>query len=335
MIVNAAKPGKRAARAGGTCYAGRRMRRLLAGIGVLALIALGGTVYVLGGLPPREEVRALALRNPGPTAVMRQREEEARKAKRAPRRQQIWVPLSRVSRHLIHAVLVAEDPNFFGHEGVDWEAVRESVEANVRRGRFARGGSTITQQLAKNLFFTTRKSLTRKVRELLVARWLEQDLTKKRILETYLNVIEWGDGTYGCEAAAERYYGKPAADLTETEAAGLAAMIPSPRRINPHVSPARHARAQKRILWLMARAGYVRREVAGLGSEPPPPEPVEEADEEPPPEVPAQEPGPLQPTTHPPASSPAEPPPAEPPPSQPPPETEPVGPGTGAGAEIV
>jgi monofunctional biosynthetic peptidoglycan transglycosylase len=312
------------------------MRRLRAAVGVLALVALGGAGYVYWGLPPREEARALARRNPGPTAVMRQREEEARKAKRTPRRQQTWVPLSRVSRHLIHAVLVAEDPKFFGHEGVDWEAVRESVEANVRKGRFARGGSTITQQLAKNLFFSTRKSLVRKLRELLVARWLEQDLTKKRILEIYLNVIEWGDGIYGVEAAAERYYGKPAADLTEVEAAGLAAMIPSPRRINPRVSPARHARAQKRILWLMARAGYVRREVAGLGSEPPP-EPVEEADEEPLSE-PAPVPAPTEPTDRPTApaeASPAEPPPVEPPPATPPPSAAPESPVAGAGPKIV
>jgi len=297
------------------------MRRALAAGGGTAAIAIGAALYVLWGLPPREQVRALAGRNPGPTALMRQRQEEARKAKRSPGRRQSWVPLSRVSRHLIHAVLVAEDPKFFGHEGVDWEAVRESVEANVKKGRWARGGSTITQQLAKNLFFTTRKSLTRKAREFLAARWLEQDLTKKRILEIYLNVIEWGDGVYGCEAASQVHYGKRAAELTETEAAGLAAMIPSPRRIDPRVSPARHARAQKRILWLMARAGYVRREVADLGTEPPPPEPVEEgeieeADEEAPPESPAPEPGPPQPTASPTAPAPAEPAPSESPPAE-------------------
>ena len=257
--------------------------------GSLAAIGIGYGVYVAGGLPPREEIRALAHANPGLTGLMRQRAEEAREKGRAPRRMQTWVPLSRVSRHLINAVLVAEDPRFFGHQGVDWEAVRESVEANVRRGRFARGGSTITQQLAKNLFFTTRKSPTRKLREFLVARWLEEDLTKKRILEIYLNVIEWGDGLYGCGAAAELYYGKPAVALDETEVAGLAAMIPSPRRINPRVSPLRYLRAQRRILWLMAHAGYVRREVAGMGAEPPP-ETVEESDEET--DAPAADPSP-------------------------------------------
>jgi monofunctional biosynthetic peptidoglycan transglycosylase len=252
---------------------------------LLLLLGLGlaFVVYLWWGLPSRSDVSALATRNPARTAVMRQREEEAQDAKRKLGHSQAWVPLSRVSRHLIHAVLSSEDQKFFGHEGVDWEAVKASVEANQKAGRFARGGSTITQQLAKNLFFSTRKSLVRKARELLVARWLEQDLTKARILELYLNVIEWGDGVYGCEAAARRYYGKSCAVLDETEAAGLVAMIPNPRRINPRVNAARHARAQRRVLWLMAHAGYLGN--TRLGSEPPPPpEPVEE--DEPPPILP-------------------------------------------------
>ena len=147
------------------------------------------------------------------------------------------MPIGRISRHLVHAVLAAEDQKFFGHEGVDWDAIKESVEVNRARKRFARGGSTITQQLAKNLFFTTHKSLVRKARELLVARWLEEDLSKRRILELYLNVIEWGDGIYGCQAAARRYYGKACASLSAPEAAGLAAMIPNPRRLNPRSTP--------------------------------------------------------------------------------------------------
>jgi monofunctional biosynthetic peptidoglycan transglycosylase len=251
------------------------------------LIALGALAALIAwfwwGLPSRGEVRALAQKPPGVTAVMRQREEEAKAAGRTARRIQTWVPIGRVSRHLVHAVLASEDQKFFGHEGVDWDAVRESVEANRQAGRFARGGSTITQQLAKNLFFSTRKSLMRKARELLVAYWLERDLSKVRILELYLNVIEWGDGVYGCQAAALRYYGKPASALDASEAAGLAAMIPNPRRINPRVSATRHARAQRRVLWLMAHAGYL--STSGLGSEPPPPEPVE--DEGPQPTEPA------------------------------------------------
>ena len=245
----------------------KRVRRLAV---FALLLALGYAGYVLFGLPPRANVRALAKKNPEATGVMQQRAEEAAQAKhKPPRREQVFVPLSRISRNLIHAVVIAEDPKFFGHDGVDWDAIRESVERDLRERRLARGGSTITQQLAKNVFFTTGKSFTRKLREIIVARWLEADLSKRRILELYLNVIEWGDGVYGCEAAARRYYGKAAADVDEVEAAGLAGMIPSPRRINPRVNPARFARAQKRVLWLMSHAGYVKRDVGQLGAEPP------------------------------------------------------------------
>jgi monofunctional biosynthetic peptidoglycan transglycosylase len=256
------------------------VKKLALGALLLALAVLG---YAWWGLPARGDVRALARQNPGRTSVMRQREAEARKAGRPARAVQSWVPMARISRHLVHAVLASEDQKFFGHEGVDWDAIKESVEVNRAERRFARGGSTITQQLAKNLFFSTRKSLMRKARELVVAYWLERDLSKVRILELYLNVIEWGDGVYGCQAAALRYYGKPASALDASEAAGLAAMIPNPRRINPRVSASRHARAQRRVLWLMAHAGYL--STSGLGAEPPPPEPVE--DEGPPPTEPA------------------------------------------------
>jgi monofunctional biosynthetic peptidoglycan transglycosylase len=278
----------------------------------LALLAaaLAFFAYVWLGIPSRARVAALATDNPGTTSLMRQREEEARKAGRTPRSVRSWVPIGRISRHLVHAVLATEDQKFFGHEGVDWDAIKESVEVNRARGGFVRGGSTITQQLAKNLFFTTHKSLVRKGRELVVARWLEADLSKRRILELYLNVIEWGDGLYGCQAAARRYYGKDCADLGVPEAAGLAAMIRSPRRLNPVANPARHARAQRRVLWLMGHAGYLGRQ--GLGSEPPP-EVLEAEDEEegegappvPEPSAPAAETAP--PTPEPAASPAAEP----------------------------
>jgi monofunctional biosynthetic peptidoglycan transglycosylase len=276
------------------------LRRLIL-LGVVALAAL--LAYLWLGLPARGEVRALARENPGLTGVMRQREKEARAAGRTPRRQQTWVPLSRVSRHLVHAVLSSEDQNFFGHQGVDWDAIEKSVQEDRKRWSFARGGSTITQQLAKNLFFTTHKSPARKLRELLVAHWLEEDLGKRRILELYLNVIEWGDGVYGAEAAAQRYYGKPASALDADEAAGLAAMIPNPRRINPRVDPRRFGRAQRRVVWLMANAGYLSR--SGLGAEPPP---VEAEDEdEPAPAEPEAAPLPVRPAASvEPAPSPAE-----------------------------
>jgi monofunctional biosynthetic peptidoglycan transglycosylase len=248
---------------------------------------VGFAFYVAAGLPSRAEVHRLAARNPGKTSVMRQREREAKKAEQQHRVRQSWAPLSRMSRHLVHAVLASEDQKFFGHEGVDWDAVEKAIDEDRRGLRFGRGGSTITQQLAKNLYFTTHRSIVRKMREVVVARWLEEELGKRRILELYLNVIEWGDGIYGAQAAALRYYGKPAAALDEVEAAGLAAMIPNPRRIHPRLAPKRHARAQRRVLWLMRSAGYLNRETGGLGAEPPP---VEDDDDEAEPEAPLPEP---------------------------------------------
>jgi monofunctional biosynthetic peptidoglycan transglycosylase len=247
------------------------MRRRLPPLALTALAAVAAVgVYVWAGLPPRREVHALGTTNPGRTALMLEREEEARRRGRRLHTSQSWVPLSRISRNLIYAVLASEDQKFFGHEGVDWEAIQESLEKDVEKRRFARGGSTITQQLAKNLFFGTGKTPVRKLRELVVTRWLETDLAKARILSLYLNLIEWGDGIYGCEAAARHWYGKPASALSTAEAAGLAAMITNPRRINPDRNPARHERATRRVLWLMAQAGYLGRDVAGLGVEPPP-----------------------------------------------------------------
>ena len=249
---------------------------------VLALVlgAAAFAVYVVAGLPARGEVSRLATTNPGVTSVMRQREEEARAAGKPVRMQQSWLPIRRMSKHLIHAVIASEDQKFFGHEGVDWDAMQKALETDRKAGRFARGGSTITQQLAKNLYFTTGRSVVRKMREIVVARWLEESLDKKRILEIYLNVIEWGDGVYGAQAAAQRYYGKPASALDEVEAAGLAAMIPNPRTIHPRVAPRRHARAQRRVLWLMRSAGYLKREAGGLGAEPPPVDADDDADAE-------------------------------------------------------
>ncbi len=250
------------------------------------------------GLPARSNVRDLAVHLPEETSVMRQRDGEAREAGHKPRRLQRTVPLRSISKNLIHAVLSAEDPNFFGHEGIDWDALKESIETNIEKGQYARGGSTITQQLAKNLFFTTYKSLIRKAREAVVARWMEKDLSKRRIIEIYLNVIEWGDGVYGCEAAARRYYGVSCAALDVDQAAGLAAMIPSPRRINPRINPGLHARATRKVLRQMRWAGYLKRDIRELGAEPERvvadddgPEPREQDDPPAPSPSPAETPG--------------------------------------------
>jgi monofunctional glycosyltransferase len=267
-----------------------RMARRTSLVKRLALLGVAGLVvyaaFVVLGLPSRAEVRELVRKTPEKTGLMRQREREAQAQGKTARRTQIIVSTKQMSRWLIQAVIASEDQKFFGHQGVDWSALQDSVEKNLEKHTFARGGSTITQQLAKNLYFGTEKSPTRKLRELIVTRWLEDELTKRRILELYLNVIEWGDGIYGAEAAARRYFGKSASGLDAREAAALAGMIPNPRRINPLVNPARVARAQRRVLWLMGMAGFLERTAAGLGSEPPPPEIIaEDEDPEPLPEA--------------------------------------------------
>ena len=167
---------------------------------------------------------------PGQTAFMAQRQAELReKDPKATIRYQ-WVPYEKISTHLKRAVIAAEDAKFLEHEGFDWEGIAKAREKNERKGRVVAGGSTITQQLAKNLFLSPSKSYARKVQEAIIALMLEAFLPKRRILELYLNVIEWGNGVFGAEAAAKRYFGTSAAQLSAEQAARLAAMIPSPRR---------------------------------------------------------------------------------------------------------
>jgi monofunctional biosynthetic peptidoglycan transglycosylase len=179
---------------------------------------------------------------------MELRAREARSLGRAPRRVQRWVSYQRISPDLKRAVLVAEDDAFWHHEGVDLEQLQESLEADVARGRWLRGGSTITQQLAKNLYLSPSKNPLRKIRELIIARRLESELKKARILELYLNVIEWGDGIYGVEAAAQTYFHTPASLLGARESALLAAAIVNPRVLNPAHPGARLFRRQQVIL---------------------------------------------------------------------------------------
>lgn len=177
--------------------------------------------------------------------TLRAREAEAHG--RRVRREHRWVPYSQISPHLKRAVIVAEDAAFWEHEGVDLEQIRESMEVNLERGRAARGASTITQQLAKNLYLSPSRDPVRKLRELIIARRLEAALSKARILEIYLNVIEWGDGIWGAEAAAQHYFGISSALLAPDQAALLAAAIINPRVLNPARPGARLLRRQSLI----------------------------------------------------------------------------------------
>ena len=201
--------------------------------------------YVYLTLP---DVRVLARTNPSSTAFMELRATAAAREGRTTRRVQRWVPYSRISQSLKRAVLVAEDAAFWEHEGVDVEQIRESIQASWEQGRAIRGASTITQQLAKNLYLSPSRDPLRKLRELIIARRLEAALSKARIFEMYLNVIEWGDGIWGADAAARTYFGIPAAAVNAPQAALLAGAIINPRMLNPARPTPRLLRRQQIIL---------------------------------------------------------------------------------------
>lgn len=169
-----------------------------------------------------------------------------------------WVPLEDISPHLIHAVLIAEDDAFYRHAGVDWRALKRAARYNWSQGRLARGGSTITQQVARNLFLSPYRNPKRKLKEILYARHLERSLTKARILEIYLNIVEWGEGIFGAEAASRAYYGKAARELSPEQAVALAAALPSPYRWNPAAPPdERTVKIRQLYLERMRKAGYL------------------------------------------------------------------------------
>jgi monofunctional glycosyltransferase len=182
---------------------------------------------------PYPGILALSSENPRETALMRQRIAEAEDEGKPLKITQTWIPISRIPKHVLDAIVVAEDGTFYEHGGIDWFEVQESLEKNLEEGRAARGASTITQQLAKNLFLSTSKDPLRKLREVIITVLLERTLEKRRILELYVNLIEWGRGVFGIEAASRTYFGKPASELTLDEGARLAAVIPSPLRHRP------------------------------------------------------------------------------------------------------
>jgi len=241
------------------------MRRILRWI---FLVLLG----LLVGLVLYEAVTLLRVywlrnSNPSSTSLIDTRVNEARAKGQQPKREQVWVPLDRISPNLQRAVLAGEDTNFTTHHGFDYQAIQKAWEQAQREQAreakqegenddwipdlpdFKRGASTISQQLAKNLYLSSQRSFLRKGQEAALTIMLERTLTKRRILEIYLNVIEWGDGIYGAEAAAQHYFHKPALSLSASEAAFLSAMIPNPRTVfNPQTNPRRVARRQRIIL---------------------------------------------------------------------------------------
>lgn len=172
--------------------------------------------------------------NPSTSAFMETRLEIMQDKNPKATLQHQWVPYTKISGNLKRALIAAEDASFVDHEGFDWEGIQKAYEKNMRKGRIVAGGSTISQQLAKNLFLSTRRSPWRKLEEAVITVMLEAVMDKRRIFEIYLNIIEWGDGVFGAEAAAQHYFRVSAAQLTAEQAARLAAMVPNPRYYEKH-----------------------------------------------------------------------------------------------------
>jgi monofunctional biosynthetic peptidoglycan transglycosylase len=174
--------------------------------------------------------------NPHSSAFMEDRLEIIQEKKPDAELKYQWVDYNKISKHLKRAVIASEDAKFLDHEGFDWEGIQKAYEKNLKKGKIVAGGSTISQQLAKNLFLSTKRTPWRKAQEAVITVMLENILSKRRILEIYLNVIEWGNGVFGAEAAARHYYKTSASKLNTGQAARLAAMIPNPRFYDAHKS---------------------------------------------------------------------------------------------------
>lgn len=225
------------------------MKRLLfKTLAVSILIALLAFGYF--SLP---NVSPLNRNNPRTTALMELRDEEYRRSGRKPVRQHLWVSHDAISDHLKKAIVISEDASFFSHKGVDLQELKEAIREDWEKRSFKRGASTITMQLARNLYLDLSKNPIRKLREIVIAWQLEQALPKRRIFELYLNIVEWGPGIYGAGAASQHYFSRPASDLDKVEAATLAALLPNPR--NPRDRDLLFRR--NLILTRMAQIGYM------------------------------------------------------------------------------
>ncbi len=204
------------------------------------------------------DVGQLARENPSVTAFMEYRQDQWSRDGLDDRKiLQRWVPLDRVSPNLVKAVLIAEDNKFWEHKGFDYEAIEKAIEKNIEAKKFESGASTISQQLAKNLFLSPSKNPVRKIKEAILTWRIEKSLTKRRILELYVNVAEWGDGIFGIEAAARHYFGVSAAGLSAQQASRLAAVLPNPLEYSP-VNPSSYVRSRARHIYaIMRRRGIV------------------------------------------------------------------------------
>lgn len=215
------------------------------------------------------DISRLKKNNPGKTAMMEYRETEWKKEGKKYRIVQRWVPLRNVSPYLIKAVLIGEDDKFWHHDGFDYEAMEKAVEKDITEKKFKLGGSTISQQLAKNLYLSPSKNPVRKLREAIITWRMEKKLSKRRILELYINVAEWGDkGIFGIEAAARHYYGKSASLLNPEEAVRLASVLPNPRKFSP-VGAQKYVVHRSNVIYkVMVRRGIVVPEYEEINRQP-------------------------------------------------------------------
>lgn len=225
------------------------LRRLF----LVILLALGGCLGYILWLP---DIPQLQHHNPSTTSLIQLRQQQSARTGRELPTEMIWRDLHHISPYLVHAVIIAEDDTFYQHHGFDLEQIRVAIQRDWEKKKFVYGGSTLTQQLARTLYLSPRKNLLRKAKEAAITLELEYYLPKKRILELYLNVAEWGRGIYGAEAAARHYYGKSAEDLTPDEAVSLASILPSPRRWSPLSERAFMARRRTQLTERLQRAGY-------------------------------------------------------------------------------
>jgi monofunctional glycosyltransferase len=226
-------------------------------ISIVLLLAAAYFIVDVGRYFIYPNVSYLKKNRPNKTAFMEYREESWQKKGIKKKIRTSWVPLSQISPYAMKATIIAEDDKFWSHEGFDFEAMQKALEKDIKKKKFQAGGSTISQQLAKNLYLSPAKDPIRKIKEAILTWRLERNLTKRRIIELYLNVAEWGDGIFGIEAAAQSHYGKHASELDAREAATLASILPNPRRYRTDGSSRYVANQSERIYQIMVRRGIV------------------------------------------------------------------------------
>ncbi len=250
--------GRRLGAGGVRLVSGMRSRLRLKNIVLsVAVFVFAAMLLNIGYYLVFPDVSKLKKVNPRKTSFMEYREKEWQAQGKKRKIRYVWTPLSQISPYVVKAVLIAEDDKFWRHEGFDFEAMKKALEKDIKKGKFRAGGSTISQQLAKNLYLTPSRNPVRKVKEAILTWRIERNLTKRRIIELYLNVAEWGEGIFGIGVAAWHYYGKPASALGPMEAARLAAVLPNPRHWSPTGASSYVESRSQRIYQIMVRRGIV------------------------------------------------------------------------------